>query len=179
MTKRRRPPEGKGVGGCRSLGRLGPLPVGAFVRAPKKIDTPPFPKAEKAHVMTVDEAIASLNSAYDRMTAAEIREHALQLAACLFHVDDALASVSDLASSVISTQESQTAVSKDIVVLLRRAASCIVSGNQFHANRIVLSMSANLGSIIEMQTGSELPDHVPLLDAWPDVFAPGGSKNGC
>ncbi|MBW8285060.1 MAG: hypothetical protein K0M55_15825 [Rhizobium sp.] len=129
--------------------------------------------------MTIDEAIASLNSAYDRMTAAEIREHGLSLAACLHTNDKALADVAAAAAGSRQIAVRQADLLRNFALLTRQAASAIAVGDQATSNSVVIALAIATGNLLDPPAVPTLSEHVPLLDAWPDVFQPKGSKNGC
>lgn len=182
MTKRRRPPEVKGgklegVRGAESLQPHGSTPVRAFICAASKIDAPPFERAEKAPAMTAEQAITSLSAAHDRMTDDEIREHALSLAACLHTNDQALADVAAAAAGSQQLAVRQADLLRNFALLTRQAASAIAVGDQATSNSIVIALAIATGNLLDRPSVPPLSEHVPLLDVWPDAFAPEGSKN--
>lgn len=128
--------------------------------------------------MTPEEVTASLSAAYDRMTADEIRGHARSLALCLQANDEALASMTATAAGSRKIATRQGEMLRNISLLTRQAASAVAVGDQATSSSIVLSLAIATGNLLDPPPIPALPDHVPLLEVWPDAFSPEGSENG-
>lgn len=127
--------------------------------------------------MTPEEATASLTAAHEGMTIDEIRGHALALAGCLQANDEALASVTATAAGSRQIATRQAELLRNFALLTRQAASAIAVGDQATTNSVVISLAIATGNLLDPPPIPALPDHVPLLEAWPDAFSPKGSKN--